>query len=58
MDSLGPQVELTHINLNDQTVEGLRHKELPIFSVQYHPEASPGPHDSSYLFDRFVEMMQ
>ncbi len=58
VDSLGPQVELTHINLNDQTVEGLRHKELPIFSVQYHPEASPGPHDSSYLFDRFVEMMQ
>lgn len=51
-------VELTHINLNDNTVEGMRHKVLPIFSVQYHPEASPGPHDSRYLFDRFVKMMQ
>jgi len=48
---------LTHINLNDFTVEGIRHKSLPIFSVQYHPEASPGPHDSSYLFGRFVEML-
>ncbi len=51
------EIELTHINLNDQTVEGMRHRRLPIFSVQYHPEASPGPHDASYLFQRFVELM-
>jgi len=51
------EVELTHINLNDQTVEGMRHTRLPIFSVQYHPEASPGPHDASYLFQRFVDLM-
>ncbi len=50
--------EITHVNLNDNTVEGMEHKELPIFCVQYHPEASPGPHDSKYLFDRFVKMMQ
>ncbi len=49
---------VTHVNLNDQTVEGFRHASLPIFSVQYHPEASPGPHDASYLFDAFVEMMK
>lgn len=49
--------ELTHINLNDQTVEGFRHATLPIFAVQYHPEASPGPHDASYLFDCFTQMM-
>jgi carbamoyl-phosphate synthase small subunit len=49
---------VTHVNLNDDTVEGFRHKELPIFSVQYHPEASPGPHDAAYLFDAFVEMMK
>jgi len=52
-----PDVELTHINLNDQTLEGLEHKRLPIFSVQYHPEASPGPHDASYLFDHFLALM-
>ncbi len=52
-----PDVELTHINLNDQTLEGLEHKRLPIFSVQYHPEASPGPHDASYLFDHFLSLM-
>ena len=49
---------VTHINLNDQTVEGFRHRDLPIFCVQYHPEASPGPHDAAYLFDAFVEMMK
>ncbi|HEX3358748.1 MAG TPA: glutamine-hydrolyzing carbamoyl-phosphate synthase small subunit [Tepidisphaeraceae bacterium] len=49
---------VTHINLNDGTVEGFRHKTLPVFSVQYHPEASPGPHDASYLFDAFIEMMK
>lgn len=51
-------VALTHINLNDQTVEGMEHKNLPIFSVQYHPEHSPGPKDAAYLFKRFVEMME
>ncbi|MEY2979356.1 MAG: glutamine-hydrolyzing carbamoyl-phosphate synthase small subunit [Prochlorotrichaceae cyanobacterium] len=57
-DSLGSDVEVTHLNLNDRTVAGLRHKTLPIFSVQYHPEASPGPHDSDYLFEQFVEAMR
>ena len=57
--SLDPdQVELTQINLNDQTSEGMRHKRLPIFSVQYHPEASPGPHDTKQLFDDFKQMME
>jgi len=50
-------IELTHINLNDQTLEGVRHRSLPAFSVQYHPEASPGPHDSQYLFEEFKQLM-
>ncbi|HXH47993.1 MAG TPA: glutamine-hydrolyzing carbamoyl-phosphate synthase small subunit [Terriglobia bacterium] len=52
------EVVLTHRNLNDNTLEGLRHRSLPLFSVQYHPEASPGPHDSAYLFDQFVQLME
>lgn len=57
-DSLPADCEVTHINLNDNTVEGLRHRSLPVYSVQYHPEAGPGPHDPSYLFDKFVEMIE
>ena len=57
LESLGAAACLGHENLNDQTVEGICHCDLPIFSVQHHPEASPGPHDSQYLFGRFVEMM-
>jgi carbamoyl-phosphate synthase small subunit len=59
MDTLPPgQVEVTHINLNDQSLEGMRHRYLPIFSVQYHPEASAGPHDAAYLFDEFITLME
>ena len=56
--SLGADVEITHLNLNDRTVAGLQHKTLPFFSVQYHPEASPGPHDADYLFEKFVKLMR
>ncbi|MBD3271432.1 MAG: glutamine-hydrolyzing carbamoyl-phosphate synthase small subunit [Elusimicrobia bacterium] len=59
MDSLkNSDVEISHINLNDQTVEGIRHARYPYFSVQYHPEACPGPHDSVYLFDQFIDCMK
>jgi len=58
IDSLKKQeIEITHMNLYDNTLEGIRHKKLPIFSVQYHPEAGPGPHDARYLFSEFVAMM-
>jgi carbamoyl-phosphate synthase small subunit len=56
--SLPDDIEVTHINLNDQTVEGIRHRTLPIFGVQYHPEAAAGPHDSHYLFTEFLSLMQ
>ena len=57
-DSLNAnEIELTHINLNDQTLEGFRHRNHPLFCVQYHPEAAPGPHDSRYLFDEFITLM-
>lgn len=53
-----PEVEVTHINLNDDSIEGIRRKDKPAFSVQYHPESTPGPHDSRYLFDQFIEMIK
>ncbi len=56
--SLPNEIEVTHINLNDGTVEGMRHRELPIFSVQYHPEAAPGPHDASYFFGDFARLIE
>jgi carbamoyl-phosphate synthase small subunit len=57
-DSLNTSdIEFTHVNLNDETLEGFRHRRYPVFSVQYHPEAAPGPHDSLYLFDDFVKLM-
>ncbi len=52
------EIEITHLNLNDNTVEGLRHKKYPLYAVQYHPEASPGPHDARYLFEQFIESMK
>ena len=57
-DTISSELEVTHINLNDGTVEGLRHKELPIFAIQYHSEASPGPLDNTYLFDQFMELIK
>ena len=56
-DSLPRDLEPTHVNLNDGTLEGMRHRRYPLFSVQYHPEASAGPHDSTYLFEEFRKLM-
>ncbi len=59
IDSLkDTELELTHLSVNDKTCEGVRHKKYPVFSVQYHPEASPGPHDPNYLFDQFIDNMR
>jgi carbamoyl-phosphate synthase small subunit len=57
-DSLPNEVEVTHVNLNDRCVEGMRHKQLPVLSVQYHPEAAPGPHDAEHHFQRFIDLME
>jgi carbamoyl-phosphate synthase small subunit len=53
-----PELEVTHLNLNDRSIEGLRHRELPIFAVQYHPEAAPGPHDGRPLFDQYMKSVR
>ncbi|HEY3398803.1 MAG TPA: glutamine-hydrolyzing carbamoyl-phosphate synthase small subunit [Armatimonadota bacterium] len=58
LDSMPAEMELTHLNLNDNSNEGMRHREHPVFCVQYHPEAGPGPHDSHYLFDQFIDLMR
>ena len=57
-DSLPSELEVSHVNLNDGTVEGLRHTTMPIMTIQYHSEASPGPLDNEYIFDRFIEMVR
>ena len=57
-DSLPPEIEVTHVNLNDRCVEGMRHRTLPVISVQYHPEAAPGPHDAEHQFRKFIELME
>ena len=57
-DSLPPELRVTHVNLNDGTIEGLEHRARPLFAIQYHPEAAPGPHDAQYLFDRFVAALE
>lgn len=57
-DNIGDELEITHLSLNDNTVEGLKHKKLPVFGIQYHSEASPGPLDNTYLFDRFMDLMK
>lgn len=57
-DSVNNKIEITHIILNDNTIEGIKYKNQPIFSVQYHPEASPGPHDTGYLFTKFIKLIK